>query len=275
MIERKLISSEELEEILEVLVHRYGYDFTGYSRSSLLRRVNRFTNKIAGGSSYDLKYSLLNNESVFHYFLQEVTVNVTELFRDPIYYKTLREKVFPILATYPVIKIWHAGCSTGEEVYSMCILLHEAGLLNRTKIYATDINTVNLEKAKKGMMPLRNMKEYTNNYHQSGGKHDFTDYYTARYDHALIKEELRSPIIFSQHNLVSDNVFNEFQLISCRNVMIYFNKQVQNRVLGIFHESLASLGFLTLGLKETLQFSNLKDKFECIHPIAKIYRHKL
>ena len=275
MVERKLISSEELEEILEVLVHRYGYDFTGYSRSSLLRRVNRFTNKIAGGSSYDLKYNLLNNESVFHYFLQEVTVNVTELFRDPIYYKTLREKVFPILATYPVIKIWHAGCSTGEEVYSMCILLHEAGLLNRTKIYATDINTVNLEKAKKGMMPLRNMKEYTNNYHQSGGKHDFTDYYTARYDHALIKEELRSPIIFSQHNLVSDNVFNEFQLISCRNVMIYFNKQLQNRVLGIFHESLASLGFLTLGLKETLQFSNLKDKFECIHPTAKIYRHKL
>lgn len=275
MVERKLICSEELEEILEVLLHRYGYDFTSYSRSSLLRRVNRFTNKIAGGSGYDLKYSLLNNESVFHYFLQEVTVNVTELFRDPIYYKTLREKVFPILATYPVIKIWHAGCSTGEEVYSMCILLHEAGLLNRTRIYATDINTLNLEKAKKGMMPLRKMKEYTNNYLQSGGKNDFTDYYTARYDHALIKEELRSPIIFSQHNLVSDHVFNEFQLISCRNVIIYFNKQLQNRVLGIFHESLASLGFLTLGLKETLQFSNLKDKFTCIHPTAKIYRHKV
>lgn len=274
MEESELIHTEELKEILQLLLHRYGYDFTGYAEGSLLRRVNRFAKEIQSLSGYDLKYTLVNDESAFHRFVEEVTVNVTELFRDPLYYKIMREKVLPVLASYPTIKIWHAGCSTGEEVFSMCILLHEAGLLKRTRIYATDINPANLEKAKSGIMPLRNMKEYTSNYLQSGGKRDFADYYTARYDNALINEELRSGIIFSQHNLVSDNVFNEFQLISCRNVMIYFNKALQDRVLKVFHESLSSLGFLTLGLKETLRFSTIHEKFDTVHANVKIFRNR-
>ena len=274
MEETELIHTNELEEILQLLLHRYGYDFTGYARGSLLRRVNRFANEVKSLSGYDLKYMLVNDESVFHRFVEEVTVNVTELFRDPLYYKIMREKVLPVLASYPTIKIWHAGCSTGEEVFSMCILLHEAGLLKRARIYATDINPANLEKAKSGIMPLRNMKEYTANYLQSGGKRDFADYYTARYDNALINEELRAGIIFSQHNLVSDNVFNEFQLISCRNVMIYFNKELQERVLKVFYESLSSLGFLTLGLKETLRFSTIQEKFTTIHANVKIFRNR-
>lgn len=274
MEETDLIDTKELDEILQVLLHRYGYDFTAYAKNSLLRRINRFAKEAHSSSAYDLKYTLVNDETLFQHFLQEVTVNVTELFRDPLYYKMLREKVLPVLASYPIIKIWHAGCSTGEEVYSMCILLREAGLLKRTRIYATDINPANLEKARAGILPLRNMKEYTANYLHSGGKHEFANYYTARYDHALINDELRAGVVFSQHNLVSDNVFNEFQLISCRNVMIYFNKALQNRVLQLFYESASSLGFLTLGLKESLQFSGVKEKFETIHAAAKIFRRK-
>lgn len=274
MEEKKGIHAEELDGIIQMLLHRYGYDFTNYTKGSLLRRVNRFAKEVGSSSAYDLKYKLLNSEPVFQHFLQEVTVNVTELFRDPAYYKAMREKVLPVLASYPIIKIWHAGCSTGEEVFSMCILLHEAGLLKRARIYATDINPANLEKARSGILPLSNMKEYTTNYLKSGGKRDFADYYTARYDHAIIKEELRAQIVFSQHNLVSDTVFNEFQLISCRNVMIYFDKQLQNRVLQLFLDSLSSLGFLALGLKESILFSTVKDKFNSINKSAKIYRRK-
>ncbi|MCW3088895.1 MAG: chemotaxis protein methyltransferase CheR [Sediminibacterium sp.] len=274
MKETDLISAADLEEILEVLLLRYGYDFTMYAKASLLRRVNRFAKESRSVTAYDLKFELLNNEAVFHHFLQEVTVNVTELFRDPIYYKALREIVLPVLASYPIINIWHAGCSSGEEVFSMCILLHEAGLLKRARIYATDINPANLEKAKNGILSLHYMKEYTANYQQSGGEHDFADYYSARYDHAIVNEALRSQVIFSQHNLVSDKVFNEFQLISCRNVMIYFNKQLQDHVLQLFYESLSPLGFLTLGLKESIQFGPAKDKFDTLNPTAKIFRRK-
>lgn len=274
MPEKDSIHIEELDEILQMLLHRYGYDFTNYTKASLLRRINRFAKEVDTPSAYDLKYALLNSEPVFQQFLQEVTVNVTELFRDPAYYKVMCEEVLPVLASYPIIKIWHAGCSTGEEVFSMCILLHESGLLKRTRIYATDINPANLEKAKNGIVSLSNMKEYTTNYQKSSGKKDFSDYYTARYDHAIINEELRKKVVFSQHNLVSDNVFNEFHFISCRNVMIYFDKKLQNRVLQLFYESLAPLGFLSLGLKESLQFSSVNDKFNSIHKTAKIFRRK-
>lgn len=266
------ISAEELDDILKMLFSSYGYDFSNYSKGSFLRRVNRFAQVIGAGSALDLKNKLLFNKTIFNHFLHEITVNVTELFRDPIYYKDLVNKVFPILASYPSIKIWHAGCSSGEEVFSMCILLQEAGLLNRAKIYATDINPVNLEKAKKGVLKLSCMKEYTNNYHQSGGNSDFSNYYTARYEHAMISESIRSNVVFLQHNLVSDGVFNEFQLISCRNVMIYFNKHLQNKVLELFLESLAPLGFLTLGIKETIQFSTVQNRFDIIGKSTKIYR---
>ncbi len=266
------IQLEELDDVIQILFHRYGYDFSNYTKASLLRRVNRFTIEAKVSNIYDLKYKLLNDDSIFNQFLQEVTVNVTELFRDPVYYKVIREIVLPVLSSYPIIKIWHAGCSTGEEVFSMCILLHEAGLLSRTRIYATDINPLNLSKAKNGIIPLTNMKEYTANYQKSGGTHEFSDYYSARYNHAIINEALRKTIIFSQHNLVSDSIFNEFQFISCRNVMIYFDKLLQDRVLQLFHDSLSPLGFLALGFKETLLFSEVNEKFSMAHKIAKLYR---
>jgi chemotaxis protein methyltransferase CheR len=206
--------------------------------------------------------------------MQYITVNVTEMFRDPAFYKSLREQVIPKLAAYPNIKIWHAGCSTGEEVFSMAILLQEAGLLSRTKIYATDLNPTNLERAAAGILPLDNMKDFTQNYIQSGGLADFSNYYTARYDNVLIKKELRRHIAFFQHNLVTDKVFNEFQLICCRNVFIYFNRELQNSVLQLFFDSLSSRGYLAMGLKETMRFADIHGKFETVHAYHKIYRRK-
>jgi chemotaxis protein methyltransferase CheR len=178
----------------------------------------------------------------------------------------------PVIASYPSIKIWHAGCSSGEEVFSMAILLHEAGLLKRTKIYATDLNPNNIEKAKKGILPADVLKEYVGNYLRAGGQRDFASYYTAMYDNAIIRKDLRENIIFSQHNLVTDQVFNEFQLILCRNVMIYFNRQLQNRVINLFYNSLSTFGFLALGIKESLLFSDLKDKFEVVSNPEKIFK---
>ncbi len=268
------ISENELEGILEVIKVKYGYDFSNYSRASLLRRVNKFVEDSKVTSIYDLKYNLINDVTTFSQFLQTVTVNVTEIFRDPLFYKTIKEKVLPRLASYPIIKIWHAGCSTGEEVYSMCILLHEAGLLDRTKIYATDINPSNLEKARTGIIGLHNMKDFTTNYINGGGTREFSDYYTARYNHALIKKELRQNVVFSQHNLVTDHVFNEFQLILCRNVMIYFDRKLQHRVIKLFHDSLAPLGFMALGIKESLLFSDLREKFEATDLPTRIFRRK-
>ena len=266
------ISEEEIDEILRLLNNSYGYDFTNYSRASMRRRITRFINDTALKNAYDLKFHLLNDTTVFDYFLQRVTVNVTEMFRDPGFYKAIRQKVLPVLASYPIIKIWHAGCSSGEEVFSMAILLNEAGLLKRTKIYATDINPVNIEKAKKGILPLNVMKEYVSNYIQAGGENDFASYYTAMYDHAIIRKDLRENIVFSQHNLVTDHVFNEFQLILCRNVMIYFNRQLQGRVIRLFHTSLSTFGFLALGIKESLLFSEIKNKFDVVSSEEKIFK---
>jgi len=268
------INNGDIDDVLQVVKHKYGYDFSNYARASLHRRIEKFMldNKIK--SVYDLKFDLLNNKGSFDLFLQTVTVNVTEIFRDPAFYKTLAKEVLPVLASYPIIKIWHAGCSTGEEVYSMCILLEEAGLLNRARVYATDINPVNVQKAKAGFLSLQNMKEYTANYIQSGGQKDFSDYYTARYNQVLLRRHLLKNVVFSQHNLVTDSVFNEFQLVLCRNVMIYFDKDLQNRVLKLFYESLSPLGFLALGMKESLLFSEVKDKFEVVNKTVKIFRRK-
>ncbi|NCI46593.1 CheR family methyltransferase [Sediminibacterium soli] len=263
-----------IEDILRVVARHYGYDFSGYAYASLVRRINRFAQETRCGSLYDLKYRLLNDEHSFRHFLAEITVNVTEMFRDPLYYRVLREKVLPVLASYPIIKIWHAGCSSGEEVFSMCILLQEYGLLERTQLHATDINPANLDKARKGILPLRSMREYTANYQQSGGNQEFADYYTAMYDHAIIHGELRKKILFSQHNLVSDQAFQEFQLISCRNVLIYFNRDLQNRVLNLFNESLSPLGFLSLGMKESVRFSDISGTFGEVQTGTKIYRRK-
>jgi chemotaxis protein methyltransferase CheR len=267
-----IIADEELNEILQIVHKTYGYDFTDYARASMHRRLQRFMDDHRYATSYDLKYALVNDKQVFDTFLKRVTVNVTEMFRDPEFYRTMKEKVLPVLASYPIIKIWHAGCSSGEEVFSLAILLHEAGLLERCKIYATDINPANLEKAKNGIMPLEAMKEYIGNYIKAGGQQDFASYYTARYNNAIIRKELREKVVFSPHNLVTDQVFNEFQLIFCRNVMIYFNRRLQNDVLRLFHESLSTFGYLALGTKESLLFTEVRQKFEAISDAQKIYR---
>ncbi|MDQ6814046.1 MAG: protein-glutamate O-methyltransferase CheR [Bacteroidota bacterium] len=266
------INDIELEELLCLVHHVYGYDFTNYSRASMHRRISRFIDDAGVSSIKDLTVSLTTDKTVFDFFLQRITVNVTEMFRDPQFYKIIREKVLPVIASYPTIKIWHAGCSSGEEVFSIAILLHEAKLLNRSKIYATDINPNNIEKAKKAILPLEVMKEYVGNYLNAGGESDFASYYTAMYDNAIIRKDLRENIVFSQHNLVTDQVFNEFQLILCRNVMIYFNRQLQNKVINLFYSSLSTFGFLALGIKESLLFSDIKNKFEVISNPEKIFR---
>jgi chemotaxis protein methyltransferase CheR len=265
---------EEVDDIVKVIYETYGYDFGDYALASLHRRLQRCMEMAKLKTVYELKYNLTNDPAFFNWFLESVTVNVTEMFRDPDFYRELRDKVLTKLAAYPIIKIWHAGCSTGEEVYSMAIMLKEEGLLDRAKIYATDINPANIEKARQGIIPLSYMKDYTKNYIRAGGYGDFSDYYTARYGNALINKELKKNILFSQHNLVTDQVFNEFQLICCRNVLIYFNKTLQNRATKLFYESLSPLGYLAIGTKESLMFSDTRNNFEVISSTNKIFRRK-
>jgi len=274
MSKQKNITDEELLDILQLLLHQYGYDFLQYSQASLKRRILHFMDVMHINNAYDLKFNLTNHKGSFIQFLETVTVNTTDMFRDPPFYKTIREKILPELATYPIIKIWHAGCATGEEVFSLSILLHEEQLLNRCQIYATDLNSINLERAAKGIIPLRNMKEYIRNYRESGGKNDFSSYYTARYDYVMIDKALRKNIVFSHHNLVTDNVFNEFQLILCRNVLIYFNSLLQNKVINLLYNSLSPLGYLALGIKESLLFTDLSSKFESVYPALKIFKRR-
>lgn len=262
---------EELKELLESIRCNYGYDFTEYAEASVKRRVHHFMINNRIGSIRDLGEILLKEDIVFERFIQEVTVNVTEMFRDPLFYKSLREKVIKRLATYPFIKIWVAGASTGEEVYSVAIFLKENGLLERSVIYATDINQKALQRAKEGIYHLKNMQTYTSNYIKAGGQHSFSDYYVAQYGSALLDRSLKQNIVFSAHNLAADRSFNEFQLILCRNVLIYFNQQLQDKVIALFYESLCPLGFLALGNKESLLFAGNRNKFEEIDRKEKIF----
>lgn len=266
------ISDSGLEKILYALHHQYGYDFSHYAKASLIRRIQKLMSDKDVDTVEELCMSMSDQPDMFQCLLDVLTVNVTEMFRDPVFFRVLRMHVLPILASYPSIKVWHAGCATGEEVYAMCILLHEAGLLHRSRIYATDINPANLEKAAAGIMPLHYMQTNTINYQLSGGEHDFSDYYTALYDIAIIKKEFRERVVFQQHSLVTDESFNEFQLILCRNVLIYFDKHLQNRAIGLFHASLSSLGFLALGMKESLLFYQLKEKFTTMDAAIKLFR---
>jgi len=268
------LTNNEVAEIIVLLKQQYGYDFANYSLASFKRRLQRVIDISRMDGFAALKNAILHEKGFETLLLQNITVNVTEMFRDPSCYKLLCDKVLPVLASYPSIQIWHAGCSTGEEVFSLAILLHEAGLLKRCRIYATDINPENIAKAGQGIMDARMLKDYTQNYIKAGGKADFASYYTARYGHAIIRKDLREKIVFSQHNLVSDGVFNEFQLICCRNVLIYFNRVLQSRVLGLFYNSLAPLGYLALGTKESLLFSDVKERFETVDSVAKIFRRK-
>ena len=266
-----LINDHEVDILLNDLIEQYGYDFTDYSRASLKRRINRLFTLDKFPSFAEFRYHLRSESDYLKRFVEEITVNVTEMFRDPPFYNALRTEVLPILGTYPFIRIWLAGCSTGEEVFSVAILLEEAGLLQKTLLYATDLNPDVLQKANKGIFPLSHMKQYSENYILSGGKKDFSSYYTASYNLAKFNQRLTSQMIFSMHNLVSDGSFNEFQLILCRNVLIYFDKELQNRVFNLFNESLQPLGFLALGSKETIRFSTVTSKFKQAVP-HKIWR---
>ncbi len=266
------LSNNELDEILTLVRHVYGYDFTNYAQASLKRRIVRCMGLVNIRTAPSLQFQLANDAAFFTWFLQSIMVNVTEMFRDPPFYINLRDKVLPLLASYPIIKIWHAGCATGEEVYSMAILLKEANLLDRCRIYATDLNPANLEKARLGLVPTQYMDEYTLQYKQAGGVGDFSAYYTTQGDHVMMDKSLRDSILFAQHNLVTDRVFNEFQLVCCRNVLIYFNKNLQNHVIRLFHDSLASLGYLAIGPKESLLFTDLRTQFEPVCTDTKIFR---
>lgn len=266
------ISDLEVEVILNDVFEIYGYDFTNYSKASLKRRIIRLVAQDRLPSFAEFRYKLRSDKGYLQQFIEQITVNVTEMFRDVSFYKMLREKVIPVLATWPVIRIWHAGCSTGEEVYSMAILLHEANLLEKSLLYATDINPSVLAKVRYGIYPISQMRLYSENYILSGGKGDFSSYYTAQYNSAKFDDFLGKKIVVSTHNLVSDGSFNEFQLIMCRNVLIYFDKPLQDRVLHLFHESLEPMGILALGSKETLKFTDIGENFKQLDIKEKIWR---
>lgn len=261
MLEPSIVKDEEVEYLIKDVYDMYGYDFSEYSRASFKRRVNRICLIDRFTSFAELRYTILNDPEYLKRFIEEITVNVTEMFRDPQFFKALREKILPQLGTYPLIRIWVAGCSTGEEAYSMAILLKEANLYHKSLIYGTDLNPSVLETARAGVFPLQQMKLYSENYILSGGKKDFSDYYTANYDSVKFDKSLQAKLILSTHNLVSDSSFNSFQLIICRNVLIYFDRGLQERVFRLFDNSLENLGFLALGAKETLRFSKLDKNY--------------
>jgi chemotaxis protein methyltransferase CheR len=257
-----MIEDIELETLINDVYEYYGFDFGSYSRASLKRRVNRIFHLDGFAYFHEFLSRVRTDPEYYKRMIDEITVNVTEMFRDPSFYTVLRKDILPLLGTKPFIRIWHAGCSTGEEVYSMAILLKEAGLLHKALIYGTDINSTVLETAKKGIFPLRMIKDYSDNYRDSGGQEDFSNYYIANYGFAKFNEDLAERMVFSQHNLVSDTSFNEFDLILCRNVLIYFDSNLQKRVINLFDDSLSILGFLALGTKETIKYSISQSKYK-------------
>jgi len=264
----------EINLLLEGIRSRWGYDFTNYSYASLKRRLEHARNEAGLIRFTELLDQLMHNEGLFDKFLKSMSITVTEMFRDPAFYKTIREKLIPVLKTFPFIKIWHAGCATGEEVYSMAILLHEENFLERTRIYATDFNKQSLDIAEKGVYPVRVIESYADNYRIAGGKQNFSDYYNSGYDFIKMKDFLKERITFSYHNLVTDSVFGEMNLISCRNVLIYFDKTLQNHVLTLFSDSMRYGGFLCLGSKESLNFSSVKNIFESVDAKQRIFKKR-
>lgn len=265
------ITFEELEEVVTLLKNVSDFDLRGYTKSSLKRRIQRILD-LQRMDIVDLKNAITNIDGFQNFLMNEITVNVTEMFRDPQYFAMLRQEVFPYLATYPRLKIWSAGCSTGQEVYSLAILLEESNLYDRSFIYGTDINNQVIEIAKKGIYPVKKLKLYSENYHATDAPHSLADYYTAMYENAIFNQKIRNNILFSQHNLANDSVFNEFQLISCRNVLIYFDIELQKKVFDLFYESLTEFGFLCLGAKESLSHHNIISKFKVINKEFNIYQ---
>jgi chemotaxis protein methyltransferase CheR len=276
---KETLATEKVEDIeirllLEALYSKYHYDFRNYAMASVKRRLRQAREQLGFDTLSALQESLLHESSVLPRLLGYLTVQVSEMFRDPSYFRAIREKVVPHLRTYPSLKIWVAGCSSGEELYSFVILFREEGLEQRTLFYATDINQEALTQAEAGIFGLDRMQLFTENHRKSGGRSSLSDYYSAAYGRASFDKTLRQNVLFSDHSLVTDAVFSEMHLISCRNVLIYFDRGLQDRALGLFKESLARKGFLGLGTKESLRFSNHADAFSDFVREEKIYQRQ-
>jgi chemotaxis protein methyltransferase CheR len=272
--ERLDLETIELQLLLEGVYRQYGFDFREYAPASLKRRVWRRVDAEGAGTIAGLLDRVLHDPQVMERLLLDLSINVTAMFRDPTFYSAFREKVVPLLRTYPFTRIWVAGCSTGEEVYSLAILLAEEELYDRTRIYATDINEVVLDQARAGVFPLDKMREYTENYIRAGGRRAFSEYYLARYSGALFDRTLTENVVWAPHNLVQDSAFNTFNVILCRNVMIYFDRSLQNRVHHLFHESLERFGILALGHKESIRFTDVQDLYDELDADERIYRRR-
>lgn len=264
----------EIRLLLEAIFLKYHYDFRNYAMASIKRRLTQACIQFGCPSISALQDRVLHDESVLPHLLSFLTVQVSELFRDPTYFKTIRERVVPHLRTYPSLKIWIAGCSSGEELYSFAILMAEEGLFERTMFYATDINPQALQKAQAGIYDLDRMKLYSESYQRAGGRSSLSDYYVADYGSARFDQNLRERVVFSDHSLVTDAVFGEMHFISCRNVLIYFDRALQNRAIGLFSDSLIRKGFLGLGAKESLRFSSHAQEFTEFSSYDKIYQKK-
>jgi chemotaxis protein methyltransferase CheR len=265
----------EIELLLEAIHRRHGYDFRGYALASLRRRLWHRVYGEGLQTLSGLQERILHEPGCMDRLLRDLSINVTEMFRDPSFYVALRERVFPLLRTHPFIRVWQAGCSTGEEIYSLAIALREEGLLERTRIYATDINNAALERAGSGAFPLERMQRYTENYLRAGGTEAFSSYYTADGDSARFDPELGRSVVLAQHNLVTDGSFNEFHLIVCRNVMIYFGSALQEEVLQLFADSMMRFGILALGRKESMRRSRHAVEYELLDEAEKIFRRRL
>jgi chemotaxis protein methyltransferase CheR len=270
--QRDPIEELELDLLLEAVHRHYGYDFRDYARASIRRRVWKLVRSEELDSISALQGRVLHDPLAWERFVQGISVNVSAMFRDPHFFRAFRRHAIPALRTYPFIRIWQAGCSLGEEAYSLAILLIEEGLYERSLIYATDINEATLRHAREGIYPADLMQKYTQNYLQAGGTRSFSEYYTARYELAIMRPSLRKQIVFSQHNLVSDGAFNEFNVVLCRNVMIYFNRALQERTHALLHGSLSMFGILGLGSKESLHCLSLQPSYEQFDPAEKLYR---
>ncbi len=264
----------EQQLLIDAIYHRYHYDFRGYAPASLKRRLAAALLHFDCKTLSQLQDRVLHESAVFPALLEYLTVQVSDMFRDPSYYQSLRKEVVPLLRTYPSLKVWVAGCSAGEEVYSLAILLHEEGLLDRTLIYATDINPHALRAAASGVFDMARVAAFTENHARSGARSSLSDYYAARYGRVVFDKALREHIVFSDHSLATDSVFAEVHFVSCRNVLIYFERELQNRALGLFRDALCHRGFLGLGSKESLRFTAHADAFEDVVPEDRIYRKR-
>lgn len=268
------VEDVEIQLLLEGVHQVYGYDFRDYADASIKRRLTQWLAESPFETFSEAQSRLLREPEAFVSLLQGITVNVTEMFRDPSFFKTVREQVVPFLKTYPFVKIWHAGCASGEEAYSMAILLNEEGMAGRYRMYATDIDESVLQKAAAGIMPITEMQRYTRNYQKSGGTASFADYYTARYDRAILSPSLKKDIVFAPHNLATDAEFGEMNMVLCRNVMIYFKPALKERCLQLFDNSLLPGGFLCLGLKETLERRKMGERYDELAPGSRVYRKR-